>query len=270
MIEMQGFSDRNQKRPLQPSKKMQLSKILKSFSDRNQKRPLQPGLIRQGKKIALRFSDRNQKRPLQPLMFHWDCKICMVSVIEIRSDRFNIFDDFVNKTVESFSDRNQKRPLQHGAGLLRYLRVFTCFSDRNQKRPLQQDVYINLKDQDAGFSDRNQKRPLQPESREVIEKNQRRVSVIEIRSDRFNPIIWRQESSSLSVSVIEIRSDRFNKMNWALCSADLWSFSDRNQKRPLQLVVLTVLFSLVGGFSDRNQKRPLQPNNIRNIISCYM
>ena len=86
----------------------------KSFSDRNQKRSLQHNYVDIVFSNPISFSDRNQKRSLQlgmsiPFGDGYDD----VSVIEIRSDRFNVISTDVLAGVKSFSDRNQKRPLQH-------------------------------------------------------------------------------------------------------------------------------------------------------------
>jgi len=97
--------------------------------------------------------------------------------------------------------------------------------------------------------------------------DKRKVSVIEIRSDRFNPVAHEggfiNESFSdrnqkrplqlenkienvnvIQVSMIEIRSDRFNLPEAALSLGLAYSFNDRNQKRPLQLSVIAFLVAI--------------------------
>ena len=132
--------------------------------------------------------------------------------------------------------------------------VLFCFSDRNQKRPLQLTLIYPNNCPDIGFSDRNQKRPLQ-QCIEIIINTLRSVSVIEIRSGHFN-FGLQLKHLKITVSVIEIRSGHFNLNEFGNFYQNV-GFSDRNQKRPLQLFILIIVKRL-NCFSDRNQKRPLQ------------
>ena len=184
--------------------------VMVSFSDRNQKRPLQHTKVWNGARAFVFQWSKSEAtastklwnvKESKPSMFQWSKSEATASTLITDANTSNWAEFQWSKSEATASTQKIDEILGFPDN---------SFSDRNQKRPLQLvNLVIYFIDKEFQWS--KSEATASTLSNRTWLPQVLRVSVIEIRSDRFNLSCSTALKANSKVSVIEIRSDRFNQ-----------------------------------------------------------